>query len=205
MRDREEYKQDMVYGIRPVIEAIDSGKEAEKVLIQKGSRSDNFAELMKLIKERSVPYQFVPIEKLNRLTRKNHQGVVSFRKTQNLVMDKGCPRGNFDLGVRCRRTPAADVLTNARGKQEWLLGDNRNLMINDVQFQIPKVASIKSHATGGRVVKSDHQVQQRRLTGTGWTDNPDGFALVDRNRNVTQDRRVSVGKADVLAGDHARW
>lgn len=75
---REDYKQDMVYGIRPVIEAIDSGKEAEKVMILKGTRSDTFAELMKLLKDRSVPYQFVPIEKLNRLTRKNHQGVVAF-------------------------------------------------------------------------------------------------------------------------------
>jgi 23S rRNA (guanosine2251-2'-O)-methyltransferase len=76
--DREDFRQDMVYGIRPVIEAIDSGKEAEKVLIQKGTRSETFSELMKLLKERAVPYQFVPIEKLNRLTRKNHQGVVAF-------------------------------------------------------------------------------------------------------------------------------
>lgn len=75
---REEYKQDMVYGIRPVIEAIDSGKEAEKVFILRGSRSEMFSELMKLLKDRAVPYQFVPVEKLNRLTRKNHQGVVAF-------------------------------------------------------------------------------------------------------------------------------
>jgi len=75
---RENFKQDMVYGIRPVMEAIDSGKEAEKVFIQKGLRSDNFGELMKMIKDRSIPYQIVPIEKLNRLTRKNHQGVVAY-------------------------------------------------------------------------------------------------------------------------------
>lgn len=75
---REEYKQEMVYGIRPVMEAIDSGKEAEKVFIQKGLRSDNFGELMKMIKDRSIPYQIVPMEKLNRLTRKNHQGVVAY-------------------------------------------------------------------------------------------------------------------------------
>ena len=74
---REEYKQDEVYGIRPVIEAISSGKEAEKVFIQKGLRSETFAELMTLLKERSIPFQFVPIEKLNRITRKNHQGVIA--------------------------------------------------------------------------------------------------------------------------------
>lgn len=75
---RETFKQDMVYGIRPVIEAIDSGKEAEKIFIQKGLRSDTFSDLMKMLKERLIPYQFVPIEKLNRLTRKNHQGVVAY-------------------------------------------------------------------------------------------------------------------------------
>lgn len=73
----EKYKQDQVYGIRPVIEAISSGKEAEKVFIQKGLRSDTFAELMALLKERAIPYQFVPVEKLNRITRKNHQGVIA--------------------------------------------------------------------------------------------------------------------------------
>lgn len=77
MENKEKFKQDMIYGIRPVIEAIDSGKEAEKVFIQKGLRGDTIGELMKMLRERSIPYQFVPVEKLNRLTRKNHQGVVA--------------------------------------------------------------------------------------------------------------------------------
>ena len=71
-------KQEMVYGIRPLLEAIQSGKEVEKVLIQKGLRNDNFAELMKLIKSENIPFQFVPPEKLKRVTRKNHQGVIGF-------------------------------------------------------------------------------------------------------------------------------
>ena len=75
---KEDLKQEMIYGIRPVIEAVGAGKEAEKVFIQKGLRSETFAELMRLLKERSVPYQFVPVEKLNRLTRKNHQGVIAY-------------------------------------------------------------------------------------------------------------------------------
>jgi len=75
---KEDFKQDMVYGIRPVLEAIDSGKEVEKILIQKGLRSDNFAELMNQVKEANIPYQFVPIEKLHRVTRKNHQGVIAY-------------------------------------------------------------------------------------------------------------------------------
>ena len=75
---KDELKQEMVYGIRPVLEALDSGKEVEKVFIQKGLRSDTFTELMPMLKEKSVPYQFVPIEKLNRITRKNHQGIVAY-------------------------------------------------------------------------------------------------------------------------------
>ena len=71
-------KQDMLYGLRPLLEAIDSGKEIEKVFLQKGLRSENFSELMNQLKKFNVPYQFVPIEKLNRLTRKNHQGVVAY-------------------------------------------------------------------------------------------------------------------------------
>ena len=73
-----ELKQEMVYGIRPVLEAIESDKEVEKVFIQKGLRSSTFTELMQVLKEHSVPFQFVPLEKLNRITRKNHQGVVAY-------------------------------------------------------------------------------------------------------------------------------
>ncbi len=73
-----EIQQEMVYGIRPVLEAVDAGKEVEKVLIQKGLRSTTFTELMQILKEHSVPYQFVPVEKLNRITRKNHQGIVAY-------------------------------------------------------------------------------------------------------------------------------
>lgn len=110
---REEYKQDMVYGIRPVIEAIDSGKEAEKVMILKGTRSDTFAELMKLLKDRSVPYQFVPIEKLNRLTRKNHQGVVAFISPVVFYQIEDILPGIYEQG----RTPfilVLDKITDVR-------------------------------------------------------------------------------------------
>ncbi len=75
---REDFKQEMVYGIRPVIEAIDSDKEVEKVFVQKGLQSSTLKELMALLKEKDVPFQFVPIEKLNRISRKNHQGIIAY-------------------------------------------------------------------------------------------------------------------------------
>lgn len=71
-------KQLMIFGIRTLIEAIQEGKEIDKVFIQKGLKGDLYPELYELIKERNVPYSLVPIEKLNRFTRKNHQGVVAF-------------------------------------------------------------------------------------------------------------------------------
>lgn len=68
----------MVFGIRPIIEAIENGKELESLFIQRGLSGDLISELRKLIKDREIPYSQVPIEKLNRLTLKNHQGVVGF-------------------------------------------------------------------------------------------------------------------------------
>ena len=71
-------KETYIYGIRPTIEAIKSGKELEKIFLQNGLRGDGFHELFNLIKELEIPFQFVPVEKLNRLSRQNHQGIISY-------------------------------------------------------------------------------------------------------------------------------
>jgi len=72
-------KQDnLIYGIHPIIETIKAGKEVEKIFIQKGLQGEHFAELFTLLRECEIPYQHVPIEKLNRITRKNHQGILAF-------------------------------------------------------------------------------------------------------------------------------
>jgi len=78
MRHFEDNQQEMVYGIRPVMEALNAGKELEKVFLQRGAGSEAFKELMKLLRQYEVPTQMVPLEKLNKLTRKNHQGVVAY-------------------------------------------------------------------------------------------------------------------------------
>ncbi|MDP4281525.1 MAG: 23S rRNA (guanosine(2251)-2'-O)-methyltransferase RlmB [Bacteroidota bacterium] len=67
-----------IYGIHPVMEALKSGKEFEKVLIQKGLKGEGFHQLHSLLRELEMPVQFVPLEKLNKLTRKNHQGVIGY-------------------------------------------------------------------------------------------------------------------------------
>ena len=68
----------MVFGIHPVEEVIKAGKEFEKIFVQNGLRSPQISAICGFAKEHNVPVQFVPVEKLNRLTRKNHQGIVAF-------------------------------------------------------------------------------------------------------------------------------
>lgn len=69
---------DRIFGLRPVIEAMDAGKTIDKLMVQKGLRGDIIGELLGKAKALNVPVQYVPIQKLNRLTGKNHQGVFAF-------------------------------------------------------------------------------------------------------------------------------
>jgi len=69
--------ENYIFGLRPIIEAIESGEIPEKVLVQQGLQGENFQQLFNLVRKLNIPYQFVPVEKLNRLTRKNHQGVIA--------------------------------------------------------------------------------------------------------------------------------
>lgn len=82
-----------VYGMRPVIEAIAAGKEADKIMMQQGLKGELVPELRRLINEHNIPFQYVPVEKLNRLIRGNHQGVVcfispiAFQPVENLLLN----------------------------------------------------------------------------------------------------------------------
>ncbi len=70
--------EDIIYGIRAVIEAIRNGVEINKILIQKGIDKALFDELRTELTGKDYQLQYVPIEKLNKLTVNNHQGVVAF-------------------------------------------------------------------------------------------------------------------------------
>lgn len=71
-------KSNFIFGIRAVIEAILSGKTIDKLMVKTGLQGDLYKELTDLIKEYSINVQSVPEPKLNRITRKNHQGVIAF-------------------------------------------------------------------------------------------------------------------------------
>ena len=70
----------MIFGVRAVLEALDAGKEIDKILIKRDIQSELSRELFAALKGRTIPVQRVPVEKLNRITRKNHQGVICQRR-----------------------------------------------------------------------------------------------------------------------------
>lgn len=83
---------DYIFGLRPVIEAITAGKEIDKIFIRKDLQGELAAELNEALRgRRDIVVQRVPVERINRITRKNHQGVVamlsavSYVRLDNLV------------------------------------------------------------------------------------------------------------------------
>lgn len=70
-------KNNILFGLRPIIEAIEAGRPLEKVYLKKGAEGVLLTELSELCRSRRIYVQWVPVEKLNRLTRSNHQGAVA--------------------------------------------------------------------------------------------------------------------------------
>ena len=67
-----------LYGMHPVRDAVLQGRKFEKILFKKGLEGEPFRALLEIISQRNIPYQFVPVEKLNRMVKGAHQGVVAF-------------------------------------------------------------------------------------------------------------------------------
>lgn len=79
--DNNQYRKtpsDVIFGIRSVIEAIKSGREINKILIQKGLKKELFDELREALTGHDFYLQYVPVEKINRVTPENHQGVLAY-------------------------------------------------------------------------------------------------------------------------------
>ena len=70
-------KDNQIFGIRAIIEAINAKKEIDKVFVQKDAQGDLMQDLMKTMKRNNINFSYVPVEKLNRLTPNNHQGAVA--------------------------------------------------------------------------------------------------------------------------------
>ena len=71
------YKQECIFGIRAVLEAIQQGKEIDKVMLKKGVRGELFQQLFSLVRENNIPFQYVPDEVFKPFADRNHQGVLA--------------------------------------------------------------------------------------------------------------------------------
>lgn len=70
-------KNQLIYGIRAIIEAIDAKKPINKLFLQKGLKGELYRELEYIIRKNGISVSYVPVEKLNRLTANNHQGAIA--------------------------------------------------------------------------------------------------------------------------------
>lgn len=80
-----------IFGLHAVIEAIEAGRDIDKILVKKDLHSELAFRLHDLARRYGVPMQRVPVEKLNHITRKNHQGAiallsaVTYQKLEHVV------------------------------------------------------------------------------------------------------------------------
>lgn len=99
-------KTSIIFGIHPVQEAVKSGKPIDKVMLKQGFRMESIPGLMPFLRQQNIPFQYVPVEKLNRLTSKNHQGIIALvSELEYTELDKLIPI-LFEQG----RIPAIAVL-----------------------------------------------------------------------------------------------
>lgn len=71
-------KSSIIIGRQPLVEALQSGKAIDKILLQKNASGEVVQQIRSLSREHNIPIQLVPVEKLNGLTKSNHQGVIAF-------------------------------------------------------------------------------------------------------------------------------
>ncbi|MDA7820614.1 23S rRNA (guanosine(2251)-2'-O)-methyltransferase RlmB [Flavobacteriaceae bacterium] len=66
-----------IFGIRAILEAIESGKSLDRVWLLKGTQSKLFEQLLHVLRNKNIAFSFVPVERLDRFSSKNHQGAVA--------------------------------------------------------------------------------------------------------------------------------
>ncbi|HEX2394852.1 MAG TPA: 23S rRNA (guanosine(2251)-2'-O)-methyltransferase RlmB [Bacteroidales bacterium] len=100
------HKETILFGTHPVHEAIKSGKQIDKIFLKQGFRNETIPGLFSILRDRNIPFQYVPVEKLNRLTAKNHQGIIAIvSELEYTELDKLIPF-LFEQG----KTPALVLL-----------------------------------------------------------------------------------------------
>ncbi|HMR57762.1 MAG TPA: 23S rRNA (guanosine(2251)-2'-O)-methyltransferase RlmB [Cyclobacteriaceae bacterium] len=133
-------KSEMIFGTRAVIEAIKAGREIEKIFVQAGLNNDLIKELIQMAKHNGVPFTFVPQQKLNRLSTKNHQGVICMLATVSYaslegIIDKAYQEGRepflliVDRVTDVRNFGALARTAECAGLDAIIMGDSGNAPI----------------------------------------------------------------------------
>lgn len=94
----EKSETNLIYGTRAVMEAVRAGKEIEKLYIQQDLNNPLMSDLKKLLAQNNISIQYVPLPKLQRLTRGNHQGVVAFLSLVSYQKAEDVVQQVFDRG-----------------------------------------------------------------------------------------------------------
>jgi 23S rRNA (guanosine2251-2'-O)-methyltransferase len=187
-------KTEMIYGTRAVMEAVLAGKEIEKVMIQTGLANDLIKELMGVLRTNNIPMSFVPLEKLKRLSAKNHQGVicllssVTYASLDNII-DKAYSEGrepfilmldritdvrNFGAIVRTAECAGMDCIVVADKGSALITGDAMKTSAGALNHLPICREDLKKtiqflHESGVRVVacteKAEQSLHQVALTG----------------------------------------
>ena len=133
----------LIIGIRAVIEALESGRSLDKVFVQKNTGGRLMTQLKRRLTDEGIIYHSVPIEKLNRISRKNHQGICAFVSPiefQNieqvvplifekgeipllLILDRITDTGNFGAIIRT---------ADCAGVHAIIISDKRSAPVNDI-------------------------------------------------------------------------
>ncbi len=100
MRPRPKKQDDRIIGWHPVLEALEEGLELARVLIQRDNRDDRNRQLMSTLRARRIPVQRVPRERLDRITKKNHQGIIAFASPIAFTPLEELVQQGFESGKR---------------------------------------------------------------------------------------------------------
>ena len=191
----EKRKSNFIFGIRAVAEAVDSGQEIEKVFIQQGAANEQVRALKSRLKALGIPFHLVPREKLQRITRKNHQGVICFlspisfasldhvveaafsqgRDPLLIILDRITDVRNFGSIARTMECLGADALLIQSRGNAMLGGDAMKASAGALNIlPVCRVENLKTtivrlRESGIRVVgateKTDKLIYETNLTG----------------------------------------
>ena len=100
MRTRHKKQDDRIIGWHPVLEALEEGLDMARVLIQRDSKDDRTRRLLSMLRARRIPIQRVPKDRLDRITKKNHQGIVAFASPITFTPLEELVQQGFESGER---------------------------------------------------------------------------------------------------------